>query len=82
MLVTGSLRLNLDVESAHSDEELYAVLRRISLLNDKSAMETQQTTSGIATESSSVTAVPEDAGPKNRNVFEDLDYEVLNAGEK
>lgn len=80
MLVTGSLRLNLDIESVHSDEELFSVLTRIQLL-DKSVQEPSY--AGGQSEESSVTAVGD--GPvsaKSRNVFEDLDYQVLNAGEK
>lgn len=80
MLVTGSLRLNLNVEGDRTDEELVAVLRRISLLGD--AVEFDEA-NGTETQHSSVTAVGHDpAEAKNRNVFEDLDYEIVNAGDK
>lgn len=80
MLVTGSLRLNLDIESSHSDEDLFSVLRRIQLL-DQAVQEPLNETSSQS-EQSSVTVVGETGVTKNRNVFEYLDYQVLNAGDK
>lgn len=79
MLVTGSLRLNLDIESSHTDEELFNVLRRIELL-DQTVQE--QPDVEPQSEQSSITVVGDGGVPKNRNVFEDLDYQVLNAGDK
>lgn len=79
MLVTGSLRLNLDNESSHSDDELFNVLRRIELL-DQAVQEHPE--SEPQSERSSITVVGDAGAAKNRNVFEDLDYQVLNAGDK
>ena len=80
MLVSGSLRLNLDMESEHSDEDLFGVLRRIQLL-DQAVQEQPNSVSEL--EGSSITVVGEDTSAnKNRNVFEDLDYQILNAGDK
>lgn len=84
LLVSGTLRLNLDLEGQYTDDELRDVLRQVQLIGP--ANDEEDTLS----ETSSITLVgADDAQPGkalNRrspvNVFENLDYEIESGGQK
>ena len=72
ILLSGSLRLNLDIYGNHSDEELYNALHHVQLLKPLTSSESIDT-------SSSATAVEEE---EQQNIFANLDSEIKSAGEK
>lgn len=84
ILVSGSLRLNLDIEGRYTDSDLYEALRQVQLIGPDTPGD------GMHSETSSVTVVgPDDAQPAKQNgrgapanVFHDLDDEIESGGQK
>jgi hypothetical protein len=84
ILVSGTLRLNLDLEGQYSDQDLTQALRQVQLIGpDEDAEDT-------SSETSSFTVVgPEHVQPGKAlgrqspvNVFNNLDYEIESCGQK
>lgn len=84
ILVSGTLRLNLDIEEQYSDQELNEALRQVQLIGP--AEEAEDTSS----DTSSITVVgSDDAQPGKAldgrspvNVFNNLDYDIESGGQK
>ena len=86
MLLSGTLRLNLDLKGRYTDEDLLHALRQVQLIKYDERL------SQPSSETSSVTAVADDEGPKsqdtiqgessNVNIFLDLDHEIEIGGQK
>ena len=84
ILVSGTLRLNLDLEGQYSDHELNEALRQVQLIGPD----------GDAGEASSETSSINVVGPASSqpgksldrrapvNVFDNLDYEIESGGQK
>nr|XP_019043278.1 ABC transporter ABCC.6 [Kwoniella bestiolae CBS 10118]OCF22208.1 ABC transporter ABCC.6 [Kwoniella bestiolae CBS 10118] len=68
ILLSGSLRLNLDIEGRYSDEQLYDALHQVQLLKKSDSP------------SSSASSVHEGSGTAD-NIFKNLDYEIKGGGE-
>jgi hypothetical protein len=78
--LSGSLRLNLDIEGKYTDEQLYDALHQVQLIKRSEATSSGGSDiDGENSESSSVTAV-EDS--RQVNIFENLDSEIKSGGEK
>jgi len=71
--LSGTLRLNLDVEGKYPDNELYDALHQVQLIKQPDI-----TSHGDGSENSSATAVD---GSQN-NIFNDLESEIKSGGEK
>ncbi|WVR08252.1 hypothetical protein IAU60_005299 [Kwoniella sp. DSM 27419] len=65
VLLSGSLRLNLDMEGKYSDEQLYDALRQVQLL--------KRTTSGVQ--------ASDNVEYQIQSVFSNLDFEVKTGGD-
>jgi hypothetical protein len=87
VLLSGTLRLNLDLERKYSDEDLLHALRQVQLIKANEGI------SKPASETSSITAVGDDDEPgkpqeptagesSNVNVFLNLDHEIETGGQK
>ena len=87
VLLSGTLRLNLDLEGRYTDEDLLHALRQVQLIKYDEGL------SQPASETSSVTAVGDDDGlgksqdtiqgeSSNVNVFLNLDHEIETGGQK
>lgn len=77
VLLSGSLRLNLDIEGRYTDKELYDALHQVQLIKRVETLDSSRT-------SSSVTAVEADLlDPLSQtNIFNNLDSEIKCGGEK
>lgn len=84
ILVSGTLRLNLDIEQQYSDPELNEALRQVQLIGPA------EDVGDTSSETSSITVVgPDHAQPGKPldtrspvNVFNNLDYEIEASGQK
>jgi hypothetical protein len=87
VLISGTLRLNLDLERKYSDEDLIHVLRQVQLIKPNEGV------SKPVSETSSITAIGDDDEPgkpqdtiqgesSNVNVFLNLDHEIETGGQK
>lgn len=87
ILVSGTLRLNLDIEQQYSDDDLNEALRQVQLIGPAEEAEEAEDTSS---ETSSITVVgPDHAQPGKipdrrspLNVFNNLEYEIESGGQK
>jgi ABC-type multidrug transport system fused ATPase/permease subunit len=75
ILLSGSLRLNLDIEGKFTDDELYDALHQVQLLK-------RATSTASSTSSESEETVVEQEDESQRNIFANLDYEIKSGGEK
>ncbi|WRT69478.1 uncharacterized protein IL334_006464 [Kwoniella shivajii] len=87
ILLSGSLRLNLDIEGKYSDEQLYDALHQVQLLKRTDPTFTS-TSSSIAEINDNITTsddVEDRVGQKEHdhqeNIFKNLDYEIKGGGE-
>lgn len=85
VLLSGTLRLNLDIEGKYSDQDLFDALREVQLIKANEGLGL----SGAISETSSVTAVGDNeaqpgklAESSNVNVFLNLDYEIETGAQK
>lgn len=85
ILVSGTLRLNLDIEGQYSDTELNQALRQVQLIGPEDVAEEDN----VSNTSSMTVVGPDDAQPAKStdrsapvNVFENLDYEIETGGQK
>ena len=77
ILLSGSLRLNLDLEGSYTDEQLYDALHRVQLIKrDTSSEDASISSSAIAVSSNN----PDGRG--QQNIFTNLDSEIKSGGEK
>jgi len=86
VLLSGTLRLNLDLEGRYSDEELLHSRRQVQLIK------ANEGDSNPASETSSITAIGDDAEPgkaqdgqsqsRNINVFLNLEHKIETGGQK
>jgi ABC-type multidrug transport system fused ATPase/permease subunit len=87
VLLSGTLRLNLDIEGKYLDEDLFDALREVQLIKANEAL------SGPSSETSSLTAVGDDddqpgksqtqaKSADNVNIFLNLDHEIETGGQK
>ncbi|WVN87012.1 uncharacterized protein L203_102188 [Cryptococcus depauperatus CBS 7841] len=76
ILLSGSLRLNLDIEGKFSDEELYHVLRQVQLLQ-KSDAQIDLLTDNTDTIPSTLS----DDNSQQENIFSNLDHEIKGGGD-
>ena len=76
ILLSGSLRLNLDIEGKYTDEELYDALHQVQLLKRSTS------TAPSSASSESEETVVEQEGGAQKNIFANLDYEIKSGGEK
>lgn len=74
VLLSGTLRLNLDLDGNHMDEELYRVLRQVHLIG--SGEDTLSANVDPSDSDSEVTIV------NNSNIFTRLDSEITSGGQK
>ena len=74
ILLSGSLRLNLDIEGKYSDEELYDALHQVQLLK-------RSTSARCSTNSESEETAVEDEAAQ-LNIFSNLESEIKSGGEK
>lgn len=72
ILLSGSLRLNLDVEGKYSDEQLYTALRQVQLL--------KQSDSCPDLLSNDLTSSSAETSSQQENIFSNLDFEVKGGG--
>jgi hypothetical protein len=84
VLLSGSLRLNLDIAGSYSDDELYHALHQVQLLRDS-----EYRSLTAQSETSSVTLVDLSEPPTAKaniqsgaNVFTNLDLEIKQGGDK
>jgi len=81
ILLSGTLRLNLDIDGQSTDQELYDVLRQVQLIGN-----TENGTSIDGGESNSeensLQASTLVEGKEGVNIFENLDSEIRSGGEK
>lgn len=92
ILLSGTLRLNLDIESRYTDEQLYDALHQVQLLRKTSKSSPASSTVSVRQEdepslptsptSSSSTMVADPGREGNANIFENLDFEIKSGGEK
>ena len=77
ILLSGSLRLNLDSEGNYEDEQLFDALHQVRLIRHKQLPVTASLDSGFA-------VVKEDQGGPalQENVFTNLDSEIQGGGTK
>ncbi|ADV22353.1 ABC transporter ABCC.6, putative [Cryptococcus gattii WM276] len=73
ILLSGSLRLNLDIEGKYSDEQLYTALRQVKLL--------KQSDSCPDLLSNDLTSSSTETSSQQENIFSNLDFEVKGGGE-
>ncbi|KGB78045.2 ABC transporter ABCC.6 [Cryptococcus deuterogattii R265] len=73
ILLSGSLRLNLDIEGKYSDEQLYTALRQVQLL--------KQSDSCPDLFSNDLTSSSTETSSQQENIFSNLDFEVKGGGE-
>ncbi|KAE8542368.1 hypothetical protein D1P53_001144 [Cryptococcus gattii VGV] len=73
ILLSGSLRLNLDIEGKYSDEQLYTALRQVQLL--------KQSDSCPDLLSNDLTSSSTETSSQQENIFSNLDFEVKGGGE-
>lgn len=83
VLLSGTLRLNLDIEGSYDDPTLLHALHQVQLIT------AQEMVSRSGSETSSLTIVgDEDAQPGkpnstgNTNIFTNLDHEIESGGQK
>jgi len=87
VLLSGTLRLNLDLEGQYTDNDLLHALQQVQLIKPNEGI------SKTVSETSSVTAVGDDDEPgkpqdtvqgksSNVNVFLNLDHEIETGGQK
>lgn len=81
ILLSGTLRLNLDLEGKYDDQALYDVLRQVQLITSADDPETE---SGASSESEATAVEPATPGGTNaaKNLFTNLDSEIKSGGEK
>lgn len=84
LLVSGTLRVNLDIDNTHTDAELYEALRLVQLVGTDRAPseEGDNTAAGTITVERSEAESSSEGTASNINVFENLDYKITNAGDK
>ena len=87
VLLSGTLRLNLDLEGRYTDDDLLHALRQVQLIKPNEGI------SKPVSETSSITAIGDDDEPGKRqdtvqgessnvNVFLNLDHEIETGGQK
>lgn len=81
-LLSGTLRLNLDIEGTHSDEELCAALIQVQLINPNIVCSSNSGTSSptlveLSEDSHQATAEGDCSG-----MFGNLNHEIKQGGEK
>ncbi|WWC93054.1 uncharacterized protein L201_008018 [Kwoniella dendrophila CBS 6074] len=86
ILLSGSLRLNLDIEGKYSDEQLYDALHQVQLLKRSDTTSTSNSINeGSEGESAAVqTQINEGQQQQQQqqdNIFKNLDYEIKGGGE-
>lgn len=74
-MLSGSLRLNLDIDSKYTDDQLYDALHQVQLLDHNHE-------ANIASSNSSATLVAQDEHGKQQNIFANLESEIKSGGEK
>ena len=77
ILLSGSLRLNLDIEGKYADEQLYDALHQVQLIKE-------EPNSNLAGPSSFNATQDEAKAGENthQNIFTNLDSEIKRGGEK
>lgn len=73
ILLSGSLRLNLDIEGKYSDEQLYTALRQVQLF--------KQSDSCPDLFNNDLTSSSTETSSQQENIFSNLDFEVKGGGE-
>lgn len=73
ILLSGTLRLNLDIEAKYTDQELYDALHQVQLIKR------QASTASSASSESEETVVAEE---EQQNIFNNLESEIKSGGEK
>lgn len=73
ILLSGTLRLNLDIEGRYSDQELYEALHQVQLIKH------HESAGSSASSETEMTVVEEEA---QINIFSNLDSEIKSGGEK
>lgn len=93
ILLSGTLRLNLDLESQYTDEELYDVLHQvqligkqkrnseITLVDDEDNIAFQSVDDQLSRNNSDMSA-EEPFKSRQANIFANLDHEIKSGGEK
>ncbi|OXG17327.1 ABC transporter ABCC.6 [Cryptococcus neoformans Tu401-1] len=78
ILLSGPLRLNLDIEGKYSDEQLYTALRQVQLLKQSDSFPDllSNDLTSPTTETSS-----QEQQQQQENIFSNLDFEVKGGGE-
>jgi ABC-type multidrug transport system fused ATPase/permease subunit len=83
VLLSGSLRINLDIEGTYDDQALMQALQQVQLINAR------ELSSAAGSETSSLTVVGDtdaQAGKINStgnvNIFTNLDHEIESGGQK
>ncbi|WWC95346.1 hypothetical protein V866_002208 [Kwoniella sp. B9012] len=80
ILLSGSLRLNLDIEGKYSDEQLYDALHQVQLLK-KNDSPSSAAASVDERASGSETAIDNVNTNQQDNIFKNLDYDIKGGGE-
>ena len=76
ILLSGSLRLNLDIEGQYTDDQLYDALHQVQLIKQTPG---SSTAASILSDQSDQTAVEVES---QVNIFANLDTEIMSGGEK
>lgn len=96
VLLSGSLRLNLDIESKYTDEQLYDALHQVQLVKRKNKSPSKSSSSTTLSDATinvnevtpepsspiSAAATAVEAADTNVNIFNNLDFEIKSGGEK
>jgi ABC-type multidrug transport system fused ATPase/permease subunit len=93
ILLSGSLRLNLDIESQYSDADLYEALRQVQLIKVAGSKAVTPAVSRAPSVrisengeddgvSASDTAVGSEVAAEDATIFNDLDFQIKTGGEK
>ena len=79
ILLSGTLRLNLDLEGKYDDAQLYEALRQVQLLKPEE-MTRPPTPESDTSDRTAVGGVGDSEG--QTNIFQNLEYEIKSGGEK
>jgi ABC-type multidrug transport system fused ATPase/permease subunit len=89
ILLSGTLRLNLDIEGKYTDEQLYDALHQVQLVKKKSlpvssgvARVEDEAVNTVAPSPASSAATVVFKQDEAISIFNDLDYEISSGGEK
>jgi ABC-type multidrug transport system fused ATPase/permease subunit len=82
ILLSETLRLNLDIDGSHSDDVLYNALHQVQLIDRTKMLDIPNGPTSSTSSASSTTGTDITLTPNNVNIFANLDTEIKNGGDK